>query len=531
LINSRLPIQYLLTSTIHIMKHLSLWLCLYLYLPFFTSISQTPARVNNAELPYFRPVFNQNNQECSQAAAIGYIFTYEINAARQVSGQLAANQYPSFFTYNFLNNGDGSQTGLSDLAWEVAIDNGVPNMVDYGGSMNALGLKGWMTGYDKYYHAMQNRAKSWFKFSLGSQAALQNMKNWLYNHNGTTPGYGGLIVTNTWVSSWKFSSIPAADYEGGKQVLYITTKTLTNGHTFTIVGYDDNIEYDINGDGKITTDVDVNGDGKVDMKDLEKGAFIVANSWGKSWKDNGFVYMMYQACATFSAGIYGVEIVPDYKPALTIKTTISCNKRKRINIVAGISADANATTPAYTKEYQAFSMKNGGDFNMISDVNSAPIELGLDISDLAQKVPSLENARVFLNVVADNTTGLTGSVNSMECIDYVANEAGISVGRNMNKADILPGNTTTMFVNINRETSTETMVQPAVGIVSHGSVLSISGLNPNSSIVVTDLCGRNLVAITHRSRALDLNLQPFKGMAIVKITMGATKIVRKVLVD
>ena len=104
--------------------------------------------------------------------------------------------------------------------------------------------------------------------SLGSQAALQNMKNWLYNHNGTTSGYGGLIVTNTWVSSWKFSSIPAADYEGGKQVLYITTKTLTNGHTFTIVGYDDNIEYDINGDGKITTDVDVNGDGKVDMKDF-----------------------------------------------------------------------------------------------------------------------------------------------------------------------------------------------------------------------------------------------------------------------
>ena len=47
----------------------------------------------------------------------------------------------------------------------------------------------------------------------------------------------------------------------------------------TIVGYDDAVKLDFNGDGQFTNDIDINGDFIVDMNDWEIGALIVVNSW------------------------------------------------------------------------------------------------------------------------------------------------------------------------------------------------------------------------------------------------------------
>ncbi len=63
---------------------------------------------------------------------------------------------------------------------------------------------------------------------------------------------------------------------------------LRSGHEFTIVGYDDTIECDINNDG----DTDDPG---------EKGAFKIANSWGTDWGNDGFVWVMYDAVHEESA--------------------------------------------------------------------------------------------------------------------------------------------------------------------------------------------------------------------------------------
>lgn len=54
------------------------------------------------------------------------------------------------------------------------------------------------------------------------------------------------------------------------------------GHALTIVGYDDTLECDIDGDGRIAN--------------WERGAFKVANSWGKGWQtDGGFFWLPYDA--------------------------------------------------------------------------------------------------------------------------------------------------------------------------------------------------------------------------------------------
>lgn len=60
----------------------------------------------------------------------------------------------------------------------------------------------------------------------------------------------------------------------------------------TIVGYDDRIEFDLNGNG-------ICGEASAD----ERGAWIVMNSWGADWQNEGAVYVPYAyAGPTFTNG-------------------------------------------------------------------------------------------------------------------------------------------------------------------------------------------------------------------------------------
>lgn len=403
---------------------------------------ELPTRVNNAKTAHFRNIFSQKNNECTQAAGIGYLFTYEMNVARGVDAASDDHKYPTHFSYNYLNNANGANTALSDEAFTIAIDMGIPNITTYGG-MNPLKATGWMTGYEKYYHAMQNRAKEWFSISpLNNEATLLDAKKWLYNHNGQSDTPGGLLVMNTFMGGWKFKTIPAGSYEAGKKIGYIPQVVTTNGHTMTYVGYDDSIAVDLNNDGEITNDKDITGDGVVNMKDWEKGAFIVANSHGLSWQNNGFCYWMYSAAALHPQGVYGLKVLADYHPTHTIKVKLTSSKRKRITIKAGISTNLEATNLEQSKTFSAFQYKKGGDIAMIDNGNNEPIEIGLDISDLFLKVGNPDEAKVFLQIVADKQAGM-GEIVSMSCLRYKdgSMEEFLSTASNVS---ITSGETTTV---------------------------------------------------------------------------------------
>src|SRR6056297_3137433 len=66
-----------------------------------------PYMVDNSTSIYFRPIFNQADGSCAQASGIGYHYTYEVNRLRGLPSDNPENQYPSHFTYNFLNDGSG----------------------------------------------------------------------------------------------------------------------------------------------------------------------------------------------------------------------------------------------------------------------------------------------------------------------------------------------------------------------------------------------------------------------------------------
>ena len=128
-----------------------------------------PANLRNRELPdsldntqnqYFRPVFSQQGGSCGQASGVGYNFTYEINFERQLPADIPQNQYPTHYTWNFLNRGVGYGSWYWD-GWEIIKSNGCPSVQTYGG-MAAGGQSRWMSGYDNYSSGMLNRTLEMF---------------------------------------------------------------------------------------------------------------------------------------------------------------------------------------------------------------------------------------------------------------------------------------------------------------------------------------------------------------------------------
>ncbi|MEE0804723.1 MAG: hypothetical protein U0L77_04785, partial [Prevotellamassilia sp.] len=66
-----------------------------------------PDHINAADTKYFPPVFNQVNGSCGAASRICYMLTHELNAYRDLPGNVEENQLPSHFVYNLTYGNSG----------------------------------------------------------------------------------------------------------------------------------------------------------------------------------------------------------------------------------------------------------------------------------------------------------------------------------------------------------------------------------------------------------------------------------------
>lgn len=361
-----------------------------------------PVSVDNSTQPYFRSIFNQTDGSCSQASGIAYALTYELNYLRGLPSNTPQNQYPTHFTYNFLNNGSGQNGSNYFDGWDIAQQIGVPTVASYGGLASG-GAQRWMTGYDMYYQAMQNRASEYFSISCSTPEGLETLKHWFNDHLDGSP-VGGIAVFSAGATNYSMSYLPSGTPHAGQQV--ITAWGPQVNHAMTFVGYDDEICYDYNGDGQYTNDVDINNDGQVDMRDWEIGGLIVANSWSTWWGNSGKAYMMYKLLAenTTDGGVYlgrahVVRPMATYEPQLAMRVKLKHASRQRVMVAAGISADVNADQPEYFNPFPAFCFQ-GGDYYMRGGYSPEDkiIEAGFDISHLPEKVGGSAVAKFFLMV-------------------------------------------------------------------------------------------------------------------------------------
>ena len=401
-----------------------------------------PDHFNNADTPYFPPVFNQAGGSCGSASRIGYMFTHELNSLRGANGKDLHNCYPTHFVW-LLTNGN---SGKDDFVQFV----GVPSAATYGGQTysSLFGYQeetnndfGWMTGYEKWHEAMFNRMlkPSNFPISVETEEGREAVKNWLWNHNGDTDFLAGGCVGIGVASggTWRdIPSTPTNDAIGVTGMGYVKAWGTQVDHALTIVGYDDRIEFDIDGNG-------VYGEKDKD----EVGAWIVVNSWG-DWENHGFIYCPYaNAGPSHSAGsikpngywqpeVYRAR--KNYTPLRTIKVRMDYSRRSEMSLSGGVSPDVNATEPEATVPFHHFRYAGDGangdtkpapEIPMLGrwadgKLHTEPMEFGYDLTDLSANYDINKPLKYFFIIDTKSTAIGEGHIYNASIIDYVQDALG-----------------------------------------------------------------------------------------------------------
>ena len=389
---------------------------------------ELPYMVDNSALPHMRPVLFQMGASCGQACAVGHNFTYEINAVRGLPADTSSNQYATHFTWNFMNGGKGWYGVSYFHSFEILRLCGNPNVNDYGGSYYDDG-KRWMTGYDAYYNSMKNRIAGAYKIKTDTEEGILALKNWVYDHLGKSV-VGGVA---SFYANVPYNAVLLNDTtpEGGKHVL---TEWYPNPtHALTVVGYNDSVRWDYNGDGMYTNHLDLNEDGVIDPKDWEIGAVKIVNSHGVNQLDSGYCYMMYKVLAEdieeggiWNQAVHIVDAISDYEPELTLKIQLEHDSRQAIRVRAGISNDTTDAMPSEILSFPIFNYQGGHHYMQGYDTAEyyKTIEFGLDITPLQKHIPTGEPVKFFLLVDEnDPEHNGFGSIVSCSLMDYSSGSA------------------------------------------------------------------------------------------------------------
>ncbi len=447
-----------------------------------------PANIDNSTQPYFRPITWQSGYECGQSAGIAFNFTYEIDRLRGIPANQNSTQYPTHFTWDFLNNANNYQGASFFDSWEIVKACGNMNIADYGGTMNTGGYTHWISGYDMYYNGMHNRINSVKAIRVDTPEGLQTLKYWLADHlegaavGGVANIYGQYFGTPA-------TTLPANTPEAGKCVQ--TYWGSSPSHAWTICGYNDSIRFDFNGDGRYTNNIDINNDGVVDMHDWEIGGLKFANGYaGTGWSNQGFCYTMYKNLADNMAyggiwnhTVYVLDVKSTCSPKLTMKVTLKHTSRNKLKVTAGVSTDLSATLPAWVVDFPIFN-NQGGDLYMQGGTTEADktIEFGLDLAPLVNQLTGSQPAKFFLQVQETDPSGsASGEIVSWSLIDYTATPA-VTTNYAVTNVPIANNTTTRLSLNYNlsivKPSITTTALPPAQLYQPYSATLTASGGTP-----------------------------------------------------
>ena len=400
-------------------------------------ISRLPSRVDNSTRPQFPPIYKQKGGACGQFTAVASIFTYEMNVLNGTEASTTATQFPADFSWNMCNAADSAQGSEAHHGWETAKQIGIPTVKSYGrveGDKDKIGS--WANGYSIWREAMEYRVAGYRYTPTATVSQINEARGWLFDRNQPKPGkesIGGLLALDGRMGKLKevTRTIPEGDYLAGDD-LWIRWGPSGFGHGITCVGYDDQVGFDVNGDGKVSNEIDINGDGKVTLADHERGAFIVLNSWGKTWSKDGKIYLLYSAMVdpTWERGNYLGRIeVCRHVPRLTLKLKLACNKRSDLRVTIGIASNKDATKPEHELAPQVLNgwplfgknrKDNVGQVPLAGPGDESPLEIGIDLTPLLDQLGpgSAGDNRLFLSFSCAKKTDTTGVLEACAIRNY-----------------------------------------------------------------------------------------------------------------
>jgi len=242
----------------------------------------------------FPPIGNQGQYgSCVSWASTYYQYSFEVNRMNNTNAT-QNNSYSPSWMFDMINGGQNVGSNLStafgvlekhgSLKWSTEPYT-TPHIFDWSNDTSALieALSTRLVNYGvKYINTTSDKIES------PSDSQLDEIKLLLLSDKKvlTIEAYACDGLGN-----WTFKQISSVGNSGnvGDYAACYAQKIADydNGHAMTIVGFDDNITCDINGDNQI--------------QDNEKGAFKVVNSWGDNWKNDGCVWVMYDALNKSSA--------------------------------------------------------------------------------------------------------------------------------------------------------------------------------------------------------------------------------------
>jgi PKD repeat protein/C1A family cysteine protease len=370
-----------------------------------------PSSVDNSALKFFPPIRSQGSfPSCGVFSGTYYAMTYMHAMARNLDAKTGGDafRFSPKWTYNMVNGGELVGTWYY-WAYDIGIKHGaatwseLPYDSDY---------RAWSTDPQVWRNAMDRRFDQYgYVANTHLDAGIEQVKQLLVN--------GYVLNFPTYVNSWQWKAIgndPATsedDALAGKQICYWVNGT-AGYHGMTVVGFNDTIWVDINGNGVVDTG--------------EKGAFRIANSWGTGWGEAGFAWMAFDALKNPSAVSGGpatgrqlgwspsrahwVTARSTYQPALIAEFTLLHARRNQIRVTLGVSS-VTATTPSQTWVPQMI-YADGGSYAFNGTTTACDGSFMFDFSDIA---PSGGDAMRYYLGVYDTTSGESVTVKDFRILD------------------------------------------------------------------------------------------------------------------
>lgn len=382
--------------------------------------SALPTYVDNSKTVYFPPIRSQGSLgSCVAWSTTYYAFTYEINFARGRTASTGDNTmiFSPKWTYNMINYGTNNGAYFSD-AFYLLTKHGAATWAQFPYDSNYLQ---WCLDASVWREALNSRAVSWGQiYNSDTNILIEDLKTQLAN--------GHVMVIGTYVYSWVSSVVaddpatPADNAFVGQKIATYMKNTRQGGHGMTLVGYNDNIWCDLNGDGNVDSG--------------EKGAFKIANSWGTGDWNAGYRWVAYDSLYSASqvhpygswpttdrdsrgifrgGDIYTLTVGASYTPKVVAEFTINSAKRGQVYMTLGLG-DVTATTPS-SSWYPEAIYGSGG--NYAFDGTTVARD-GTFVFDFTNLVPSTTAVKRWFVGLKDSTTGDLAAISSFKLYEVTA---------------------------------------------------------------------------------------------------------------
>lgn len=239
-----------------------------------------PVSCDLSETPYFPKIDKQSGNCCASWSTTYYQFTYEANKLNNINTKEQNDMaYSPVYTFSFLNGGENVGS-YNSQAYDFLKNHGALRLSDCGLNENPYS---WSTKTEAMIEALNTRVKDSYEETISifnASENLNNIKKLLYGTNGLDGKVLSINTTNFY--GWKYKRFTNPETNQSEWIATHSIETKDNdAHAMTIVGYNDEIWCDINENGIVD-----NG---------ELGAFKVANSHGTDYRNNGYIWVAYDA--------------------------------------------------------------------------------------------------------------------------------------------------------------------------------------------------------------------------------------------